>query len=126
MDSNEFQKIIDDQIRNVGEENNRREGGSNEGVKETGDVKGKGAEGEQQEEGTNQEEEGQDEGQGTEETIKSTKQPKGRTPGTRQSKRKNGEAPEVESYQVGPIRIKKPKGKPNEEGAASTSNIPPP
>ncbi|KAH9807448.1 hypothetical protein DFH28DRAFT_915295 [Melampsora americana] len=109
MDSEEFQRKIDDQIRNKGE----------------GGRKGKGVEG--KEEGGNKGEH-QDQGDDTltadasenQVNTKNTKNPKTRAQPTRQSKRKNGQPPEPESQLVGPVRIKKPKGK----AAIELTNIP--
>lgn len=132
MDSNEFQKKIDDQIRNPIEGRDQGEGGSKEVEVENEKGAGEGGDTDHRnEESGNQEEENQVEGRGDIDSTKiAAKQPRGKTPATRQSKRKNGEQPDEQPALVGPIRIKKRKGKAlppqNDADNSSSSNIPPP
>ncbi|KAH9822356.1 hypothetical protein DFH28DRAFT_1078609 [Melampsora americana] len=110
MDSNKFQKKIDENIRD------EREGASKEEHKDeannnqaTEEGKGKGVEGkENRGEGSKNQEANNME---TQDTSKIAKQPKAKTPATRQSKRKNGQPPEPKIQLVGPVRIKKLKSK---------------
>ncbi|EGG02566.1 uncharacterized protein MELLADRAFT_110065 [Melampsora larici-populina 98AG31] len=118
MDSDEFQKRIDEQVRNICDERNEKAEGTSRREQEEENVgagnlgeKGKGVEAGEEEEEQEEDQEGSKSEQKKIGTIKSTRQPRTKTPATRQSKRKNGQPPEGESQLVGPVRIKKPRGK---------------
>ncbi|KAH9813514.1 hypothetical protein DFH28DRAFT_871893, partial [Melampsora americana] len=131
MDSEDFQRRIEEQIRN-----NDGSGGieikeRNEKVEETGEEKGKGLE--KRKEGVDRGENAEldrdipiDEEVEIQGSVRTAKNSKPKAHPTRQSKRKNGQPPELESQLVGPVRIKKPKGKgvdiPTEVLPASTNN----
>ncbi|EGG06357.1 uncharacterized protein MELLADRAFT_63433 [Melampsora larici-populina 98AG31] len=154
MDSEDFQKKIDDQIRNKIEGGSKETEGSKRGGEEeegnTGEnqgenqgvdnEEGKGEENENEggEESENAGEEDQEAGQEIGKS-RTTKQVKTRAAPTRQSKRKIGQPPDSGPQLVGPVRIKKPKGKapmdqfhnspmnppPNPSTSSAPPNIPP-
>ncbi|EGF96997.1 uncharacterized protein MELLADRAFT_70288 [Melampsora larici-populina 98AG31] len=136
--SDKFQKKIDEQVRGDAEEESKGLEGNNQSKGE-GRSKGvgkqdEGAEGEETVEagqGKNQDVNNlgeQEEGNVKEGDSKTGKQTQGKTPATRQSKRKNGQPPELNSQTVGPVQIKRPKGKnaTNPPQANPPSTNPPP